>query len=110
MLMTHTVWEFVVHVDVEVDSVKHAFTANTAMGWPEFLEKASAHFKNRQDGADIRLGYRFGGSGELRRFSQLECAYDWNLVVKRMGEKAKAAKYRAATLEIKNMVSDALLT
>ena len=108
MLMTWAVWQFLVHVDD--NSVKHSFTAHTAMGWIEFLEKAGAQFKNRQDGANIRLGYRFTGSGELRHFSQLECEYDWNLVMTRMREKANSARFRAAALEIKNMVSDALLT
>jgi hypothetical protein len=93
---------------VEGDGMKHTFTANTAMGWPEFLEKARDEFKKAQDGADVRLGYRFSGSGESRRMSQLECEYDWNLVMERMRGKAQSARKNPVALVLKNMVSDTL--
>ena len=108
MLMTWAVWQFLVHVDD--NSVKHSFTAYTAMGWIKFLEKADAQFKNRQDGADICLGYHFIGRRELQHFLQLKCKYDWNLMMTKMQEKANLAQFHAAALEIKNMVNDAILT
>lgn len=81
------------------------------MGWPEFLEKARDHFQV-QDGVDLRLGYRFTGSyGEPRSMSQLDCEFDWTLVMQRLRDKAESPRRRnPVALNIKNLVSDAFPT
>ncbi len=94
-------------VDVTTDGVKHAFSAHTGMGWQDFQERAQGHFNMARD--DVQLGYRL--SGEQRRMIwPLSCESEWNNAMKKMGEKAKAARTRAAAMELANMVSDALLT
>lgn len=75
------------------------------MEWPQFLEVANHHFKTD----DVRLGYRFGGSGEARALSQLDCGYDWDTAMERTREKAGSARTRAVGMELRNMVSATLL-
>lgn len=78
------------------------------MEWQGFLEIANNHFIKAPD--EVRLGYRFGGHGEAREVSKLDCAADWDTAVKKIREKALAARKRAVSIELKNMVSCALST
>ena len=81
--------------------MKHTFTAHTAMEWPEFLEAAKCQFKSD----DVRLGYRFGGSGEARALSQFDCGYNWETAMVKMREKVLSVRTCAVVMELRNMVS-----
>jgi hypothetical protein len=72
------------------------------MGWDEFRVLAYARLELPPN--DVRLGYRI--SGETRRWMELTCQSDWNIVVSRMQEKAVVARKRAVGIELKNLVSD----
>jgi hypothetical protein len=72
------------------------------MGWDEFRVLAYARLELPPD--DVRLGYRI--SGETRRWVELTCQSDWNVVVSRVREKAVVARTRAVGIELKNLVSD----
>jgi hypothetical protein len=76
------------------------------MEWHEFQDMASLQFKDR----DVCLGYRIGGSGEARMMTQLDCPYDWESAMAKMGEKVLSVRKYAARMEIKNLVSGTLLT
>lgn len=91
-------------VDVNNDHVKQTFGAHTDMGWPEFAEKAHGHFDKVRD--DMSLGYHI--SFETRTMSQLNCEFHWNTAMTRMRERVMSVRTRVVTMELKNMVSDAL--
>ncbi len=94
-------------VDVTTDGVKHAFSAHTGMGWQDFQERAQGHFNMAHD--DVQLGYCLSGKQRCMIWP-LSCESEWNNAMKKMGEKAKAARTCVAAMELVNMVSDALLT
>lgn len=61
---------------------------------------ALQHFNKPCD--EVRLGYRI--VGEARAWSYLSCEYEWDMVLHRVREKILAARTRAVTVELRNMV------
>jgi hypothetical protein len=81
--------------------VRRSFSAHTNMTWMEFVNKAHQHFDVPR--AEVSLGYRL--NGDTRMMSYLSCESEWNAALARLKEKVLAARTRAVTMELKNMVS-----
>lgn len=62
---------------------------------------ALQHFNKPHD--EVRLGYRI--IGEACALSYLSCEYEWDTALHRVREKVVAARTRAVTIELRNMVS-----
>lgn len=92
-------WQFM--VEVTDDQVMHVFTAHTNMSWQDFDEKAHGHFNKARDG--VCLGYRL--NGDTRAMSELSCEYHWTTALSRVRDRCIAARTRAVTMELRNMVS-----
>lgn len=95
-------WEF--HVDVVNDNIKRNFTARTDMEWETFLDKVLEYFNT--PGSVVELGYQF--NREAGAMSMLTDEQEWAEAMARLWEKIKAAQKCAASMEIKNTVSQAV--
>ena len=93
------VWQFV--VDVTNDRMRNTFIAQTNMTWDNFTEKVYQCIDKPHD--DVHMVYRISGDPHVMAY--LNCEYEWNTVLHSMREKVQAARTRAVSLEVKNMVS-----
>ena len=92
-------WEF--RVDVVNDNIKRRFTARTDMDWQTFLDKALEYFDTPD--SMVQLGFQF--NGEAGPMSVLTDEQEWAEAMVQLRDKIKAARTRAASMEIKNTVS-----
>jgi hypothetical protein len=97
------VWEFL--VDVTDDRMRNTFIAQTNITWDNFTEKVYQCVDKPHD--DVCIGYRI--SGDPCAMIYLNCEYEWNTALRRMREWVLAARTRAVSLEVKNMVSSGSL-
>ena len=81
--------------------MRQTFSANTEMTWRDFLEKVYERMNIPCD--DVRIGARI--TGDARAMSYLACEYDWTTMLMRVRARAVAARTRAVTMELRNMVS-----
>lgn len=96
-----TVWQF--DVDIADGNISHTLVVRTDARWTNVLERILDQLDEPRD--RIRLVYRI--RGDPRGPSNLLCASDWDLVLRRVREKILSARTRAVTVEVKDMVSTA---
>jgi hypothetical protein len=92
-------------VHVDEDHVRRTFSAHTNMTWEDFGGRVQKQFDRPRD--KVHLGFCI--SGDARVMSDLACESDWDRALARVKEKILAARTRAVTMEIKDMVSCAYL-
>ena len=94
-------------VDANNSDMTNTFAAHTAMGWLEFLEKATSHLDKPSDDAES-IWYRFGGKRDKCTLIKIGCESDWGEVMDALRQRALAAKWIAVSIQVQNTVSDAL--
>jgi hypothetical protein len=97
--MSTPVWELMVYINE--DSVRRTFSARTNMTWEDFVSMAKKQFDRSHD--EVRLGYCV--SGGARTMSDLTCESHWDMALVHIRERIQAARTRAVTMEIKDLVS-----
>jgi hypothetical protein len=88
-------------VEVIDNNIKHALDAQTDMKWVDFVDKVHDQFGKPH--AKVQLVYRIGDSGVM---SYLAHKDDWDKAMEQLRGRIKAARTRAVSMEVKNMVSD----
>ncbi|KAI9437438.1 hypothetical protein H4582DRAFT_2150264 [Lactarius indigo] len=97
--VSYGVWRF--QTDVLDDHIKHAFTAQTDMKWPDFREEV-LHRLGRHHNR-VRMVFRIVGEGSA--WSDLGSECDWTDAIFRLTGKVRSARTRAVSLEVKDMHS-----
>ena len=91
-------WHFV--VEVIDNNIKHAFDAQTDIDWVDLLDEVHNQFGKAR--AEVQLAYRIGETGVM---SCLANKNDWDKALCQLRGRIKAARTRAVSMEIKNIVS-----
>ncbi|KAH9026474.1 hypothetical protein EDB84DRAFT_1440107 [Lactarius hengduanensis] len=91
------VWRF--QTEVVDGHMKHAFTAQTDMKWLDFLGEV-LHRLDRPR-SEVRVVFRISGEGGA--WKDLASEYDWADGIARLVGKARSARTRAVSMEVKDM-------
>ena len=83
------------------DHIKHAFTAQTNITWPNFREEVLSYLN--RPGSEVRIVFRISGEGGA--WADLASEGDWASAIAWLVGKVQSARTRAAAMEIKDMVS-----
>ena len=93
---------FKFQVDVVSGHAKREFSAVTDMSWMEFHCQVVSHLD--ANGDPVELAYKV--SGDTGKASHLKNKADFEMAIGRVYQRASAARTRAVSMEVKNMVRE----